>query len=46
MSPKKMERELRREAEKKGLKGERKEAYIYGTMRRSGWVPSTQKKKK
>jgi hypothetical protein len=44
--PKKMERELKATAKKKGLKGERADAYIYGTMRKTGWVPSTQKKHK
>lgn len=32
--PKKMERALKREAAKKGLTGERKNAYIYGTMQK------------
>lgn len=31
--PKKLEQDLRRQAEKKGLKGDRKDAYVYGTMR-------------
>jgi len=41
-----MERKLKAEAKKKGLKGSRADAYIYGTMRKTGWTPSTQKKKK
>lgn len=44
--PKEMERQLNKEAKKKGLTGERADAYVYGTMRKTGWVPSTQKKKK
>jgi hypothetical protein len=44
--PKKLEKELKKEAHKKGLKGERADAYVYGTMRKTGWIPSTQKKKK
>jgi len=44
--PKQMEEALKKEAAKRGLTGERKEAYIYGTLRKTGWVPSTQKKKK
>lgn len=44
--PKKMEEALKREAAKRGLTGERKDAYVYGTLRKTGWVPSTQKKKK
>lgn len=37
--PKKLERELKREAAKKGLKGDRADAYVYGTMRKHGWTP-------
>lgn len=44
--PKAMERKLMMEADKKGLKGKRKNAYVYGTMRKAGWKPSTQKKSK
>lgn len=42
--PKAMERQLKREAAKKfpGNK-ERQDAYVYGTLRKTGWVPSTQK---
>jgi hypothetical protein len=43
--PIKLERKLIAEALAKGLKGKRKNAYVYGTMRKTGWVPSTQKKK-
>ncbi len=35
-----MEKKLKKEAKKKGLKGERASAYIYGTMRKTGWKPS------
>lgn len=42
--PKKLESQLKREATKKGLTGERKGAYVYGTLRKAGWTPSTQKK--
>jgi hypothetical protein len=44
--PKKLERELKAEAKKKGLKGDRANAYVYGTMRKTGWTPSTKNKKK
>ena len=44
--PRKLERALKAEAKKKGLKGDRADAYVYGTMRKTGWVPSTQKHKK
>jgi len=43
--PKKLEMELRKEAKKKRLGEERTNAYVYGTLRKTGWVPSTQKKK-
>lgn len=43
--PKALERQLKREAAKKGLAGERADRYVYGTMRKTGWVPSTQKSK-
>ena len=43
--PKKLENQLKRQAAKKGLTGKRKDAYVYGTMRKAGWTPSTQKKK-
>jgi len=42
--PKKMEKALKAEARKKGLKGESANAYVYGTMRKAGWKPSTHKK--
>jgi len=44
--PKKMEAALKREAKKKGLTGKRAGAYVYGALRKTGWAPSTQKKKK
>jgi len=44
--PKAMEKALKREAEKKGLTGERKDAYIYGTMRKAGWKPGQEKRGK
>lgn len=37
--PKKMEQGLKRQAKKKGLTGKRKDAYVYGTMRKAGWKP-------
>lgn len=42
--PKDLEKKLLAEADKKGLTGERKDRYVYGTMRKTGWKPSTQKK--
>jgi hypothetical protein len=37
--PKELERKLRSRAKALGLKGERKDAYVYGTMRKLGWKP-------
>jgi len=34
--PKALERKLRNRARKKGLKGKRARAYIYGTLRKKG----------
>lgn len=31
---------LKKQAKKKGLKGKRADAYVYGTMRKTGWTPS------
>lgn len=42
--PKAAENKLRKEAEKKGLKGARKDAYIYGTLRKLGWKPEREKR--
>ena len=42
--PKKLEQALKRKASKMGLKGERKDAYVYGTMRKTGWKPSRERK--
>lgn len=35
----KMERALKAQAKKKGLKGERANAYVYGALRKTGWKP-------
>ena len=40
--PKELEKRLAKRAKEKGLKGKRKDAYIYGGMRSMGWKPSTQ----
>lgn len=37
--PKKMEEKLKKEAKKKGLKGDKAKAYVYGTMQKAGWKP-------
>jgi hypothetical protein len=41
--PKALEKKLEKQAKKKGLKGKRKDAYIYGTMRKAGWKPKKKK---
>ena len=42
--PKELHDKLAREADKKGLKGKRRSAYIYGTMRDAGWKPKRERK--
>jgi hypothetical protein len=37
--PVKEERKLRAQARRKGLKGKRADAYVYGTLRKMGWKP-------
>ncbi|MHC1627737.1 MAG: hypothetical protein ACXQTI_02765 [Candidatus Nezhaarchaeales archaeon] len=39
-----MEKRLEAEANKKGLTGKRKNAYVYGTMRKAGWEPKKRPK--
>lgn len=41
--PKAMEKSLKREAKKKGLTGARRDAYIYGTLRKMGWKPKSER---
>ena len=43
--PKKAERALKRSAKKKGLKGKRARAYVYGAMRKAGWKPKSERKR-
>ena len=43
---KEMERKLKMRAKKKGLKGKRSNAYVYGTMRKTGWTPKKHAKRK
>ena len=42
--PKKFERKLRKRAKAMGLKGERADAYVYGTMRKTGWRPRRERR--
>ena len=41
--PKKLEKSLKSQAKKKGLSGEKADAYVYGTMRKTGWKPKREK---
>ena len=43
--PEKLERSLKAQVAGKNWSQERKDAYIYGTMRKTGWTPSTQRHK-
>jgi len=42
--PKALEMSLRRRARGKGLKGKRADAYVYGTLRKTGWRPAREKR--
>ena len=42
--PKKLEKELRAMCKKKGFGKERCDAYVFGTLRKTGWKPSKSKK--
>lgn len=42
--PKALEKELKKEAKRKGLHGDRADAYVYGTMRKTGWKPERERK--
>jgi len=42
--PAELEKKLKKEAIKKALTPERKNAYIYGTMRKTGWKPPKERK--
>jgi hypothetical protein len=37
--PKPLERKLKAEAKKKGFGKKRSNAYVYGTLRKTGWKP-------
>lgn len=43
--PEELEQELKERARKKGFGKERTGAYVYGTLRKTGWTPFHQKKK-
>jgi len=44
--PEAMERKLKATAKKRGYSKERTDKFVYGSMRKTGWVPSTQSKHK
>jgi hypothetical protein len=41
--PKKLEKKLKASAKKRGLRGEKADAYVYGTLRKTGWKPKKKK---
>jgi hypothetical protein len=41
--PKALEDKLKKEAVKKGLSGKKEDAYVYGTLRKTGWKPKSEK---
>lgn len=41
--PKALEEALKKRAKKKSLKDERQNAYVYGTLRKTGWKPQREK---
>ena len=43
--PKALEDKLKRQASKEGLKGKAKDAYVYGTLRKTGWTPNKPSKR-
>ena len=43
--PEVLERQLKAKAKKKDLGKKRTEAYVYGTLRKTGWKPSKKKKR-
>lgn len=44
--PEELERQLKKQAHKKHMSKEHEDAYVYGTMRKTGWKPSREEHKK
>lgn len=44
--PKALERKLKAQARKKGFSEERADAYVYGSLRKTGWKPKREKSEK
>lgn len=42
--PIELERKLREEAKKKRMSKRHADAYVYGTLRKTGWTPSKRRK--
>ena len=42
--PKALEDALKRKAKKKGMSKKREDAYVYGTMRNTGWKPKKERR--
>lgn len=43
--PKALERKLKAEAKRRGYSKERADAYVYGSLRKTGWKPGKSTKK-
>lgn len=43
--PEELKKKLKKQAREKGLKGKRADAYVYSTMRSTGWKPKSKKRK-
>lgn len=41
--PVKQERKLKQIAKKKGITGARKDAFVYGSLRKAGWKPKRER---
>lgn len=44
--PKKLEEKLKKDAKSKGFGKDRAKAFVYGTLRKTGWKPTTTGKMK
>jgi len=42
--PEELERDLKAKAKSKGFTGKRADAYVYGTLRKTGWKPEREKR--
>jgi hypothetical protein len=43
--PVELENKLKAQAKKKGYKGKRLRAFVFGTMRNTGWKPGSERKR-